>query len=53
MKLLSAGRLKITDGIKILEVKELIPPVKKKQQGKPYGKQQNKQFIKKKGHIRH
>jgi hypothetical protein len=54
MKLLSAGRLKITDGVKILEVRELIPPVKKKpQQGKPHGKQQNKQFIKKKGYSRH
>lgn len=54
LKLLSRGRLKITDGVKILEVRELIPPVKKKpQQGKPHGKQAGKQFIKKKGHIRH
>jgi len=53
MKLLSGGRLKMTERIKILEAKDLIPPVKKKpQQGKSYGKQQNKQF-KKKGHIRH
>ena len=54
MKLLSGGRLKITDGVRILEVKELLPPVKRKpQMGKPHGKQQNKQYIKKKGHIRH
>ena len=54
MKLLSRGRLKMTDGVKSLEVRELIPPVKKKpQQGKPHGKQQNKQFIKKKGYSRH
>jgi len=54
MKLLSRGKLKITDGVKILEVRELIPPVKKKPlQGKPHGKQQNKQFPKKKGQYRH
>lgn len=54
MKLLSRGRLKMTEGIKILEVKDLIPAAKKKpQMGKPYNKQQNKQFIKKKSHMRH
>lgn len=54
MKLLSGGKLKMTDGVKILEVRELVPPVKKKpQMGKPHGKQMNKQFNKKKGHIRH
>jgi hypothetical protein len=54
MKLLSGGKLKMTDGVKILEIKDLVPPVKKKpQQGKVYGKQQNKQYSKKKGHIRH
>jgi hypothetical protein len=54
MKLLSGGKLKITDGVKILEVKDLVPAVKKRtQQGKPHSKQQNKQFIKKKGHMRH
>jgi hypothetical protein len=54
MKLLSGGRLKMTDGIKILEVRELIPPVKRKpQQGKPHGKQQNKPYNKKKGYTRH
>ena len=53
MKLLSRGRLKMTDGVKILEVRELIPPVKRKPLGKPHGKQQNKQFIKKKGYSRH
>lgn len=54
LKLLSGGKLKITDGVKILEVRELVPPVKKKPlQMKPHGKQQNKQFMKKKGHNRH
>jgi len=54
MKLLSGGRLKMTEGIKILEVRELIPPVKRKpQQGKPHGKQQNKPYNKKKGYTRH
>jgi hypothetical protein len=54
MKLLSGGKLKITDGVKILEVRELVPPVKKKpQQGKSRGKQQNKQFIRKKGYSHH
>jgi hypothetical protein len=53
MKLLSAGKLKMTEGVKILEVRELIPQVKRKPLGKPHGKQQNKQYIKKKGHSRH
>ena len=53
MKMLSGGRLKMTEGVKILEVKELIPSVKKKPQGKPHNKQQNKQFNKKKGYGRH
>jgi hypothetical protein len=54
MKLLSAGKLKMTEGVRILEVRELMPPVKRKPlQGKPHGKQQNKPFIKKKGHSRH
>jgi hypothetical protein len=53
MKVLSKGRLKMTDGVKILEVRELIPPVKRKPLGKPHGKPQNKQFIKKKGYSRH
>jgi hypothetical protein len=52
MKLLSGGKLKMTDGVRILEVKELIPPVKRKPQGKPHGKLQNKQYNKKKGHSR-
>jgi hypothetical protein len=53
MKLLSAGKLKMTEGVRILEVRELMPPVKRKpQQGKPHGKQQNKPFVKKKGHSR-
>jgi hypothetical protein len=53
MKLLSGGRLKMTDGVKILEVKELIPPVKRKPLGKSHNKQQNKPFNKKKGYVRH
>ena len=53
MKMLSGGKLKITDGVKILEVRELIPQVKKKPQGRPHGKQQNKQFNRKKGYTRH
>jgi len=53
MKLLSKGRLKMTDGVRILEVRELIPPVKRKPIGKPHGKQQNKPFNKKKGYSRH
>ncbi|HBE40273.1 MAG TPA: DUF4290 domain-containing protein [Bacteroidales bacterium] len=54
LKMLSGGRLKITEGVKILEVKELLPqPRKKQQQGKSHGKQQNKQFIRKKVHNRH
>jgi hypothetical protein len=52
LKLLSGGRLKMTEGVKLLEVRELIPPVKKKPMGKQHGKQQNKQFIKKKGYNR-
>ncbi|MBA4322418.1 MAG: DUF4290 domain-containing protein [Odoribacter sp.] len=50
---LSRGRLKITPGVKILEARELVPPVKKKPMVKPHGKQQNKQFVKKKGYTRH
>ena len=58
LKLLSRGKLKMTDGVKILEAKELIPPTPKKkpqgkQQGKNYGKQSNRQFIKKKGYTKH
>ena len=53
VKTLSKGRLKITEGVRILEVKELIPPVKRKPQGKPHGRPQNKQYIKKKGYSRH
>jgi hypothetical protein len=54
MKMLSRGKLKITDGVKILEVKELVPPVKKKPTGKPFNKQQsNNKYMKKKGHGRH
>ncbi len=53
MKFLSGGKLKMTEGVKILEVKELLPQAKRKPLGKPHGKQQNKQFIRKKGHSRH
>jgi hypothetical protein len=53
MKVLSKGKLKMTDGVRILEVRELLPQVKKKPQGKPHGKPQNKQYNKKKGFSRH
>ena len=58
LKLLSRGKLEVTDGVKILETKELMPPPsKKKLQGKPlaknHGKPNNKQFNKKKGHGKH
>jgi hypothetical protein len=53
MKLLSRGRLKMTEGVRILETRELIPPVKRKPIGKPHGKQPNKPFNKKKGYSRH
>ncbi len=53
MKKLSKGRLKMTEGVRILEVRELIPPVKKKPMSKPHGKQPNKPFNKKKGYSRH
>ena len=53
MKFLSAGRLKMTEGVKLLEAKDLLPQTKKKQQGKPHSKQQIKQYNKKKGHSRH
>jgi hypothetical protein len=53
MKLLSRGKLKMTEGVRILEVRELIPPVKRKPTGKPYNRQQNKPFVKKKGYSRH
>ena len=54
LKFLSGGKLKITDGVKILEVRELVPPVKKKpMQGKPQRKQQKQPFNKKKGQYRH
>jgi hypothetical protein len=53
LKLLSAGKLKITEGVKILEAKDLVPPVKKKPQMKPQRKQQNKPYNKKKGFSRH
>jgi len=53
LKYLSGGKLKMTEGVKILEVKELLPQAKKKPQGKTQNKQQNKHYNKKKGHSRH
>jgi len=54
MKQLSGGRLKMTEGVRILEVKELLPqPKKKPMQGRPHGRQPNNKFIKKKPHNRH
>jgi len=54
LRLLSRGKVKITEGVRILEVKDLVPPVRKKpQQGKPQKKQMNKQFARKKGQFRH
>jgi len=58
LNLLSHGKLKMTDGVKILEVKELMPAVPKKKpqgklQGKNHGKQNSKQFNKKKGHVKY
>jgi len=52
LKFLSGGKLKITEGVRILEARELLPPIKKKLTGKPQ-KQNNKHHNKKKGHIRH
>ena len=40
------------EGVKILEVKDLLPQPRKKPQGKQHGKPQNKNFIKKKGYNR-
>ncbi|HOO98441.1 MAG TPA: DUF4290 domain-containing protein [Bacteroidales bacterium] len=53
LKRLSGGRLQITEGIKILDTRELLPQPKKKPQGKTHGRQPNKQFNKKKAHNRH
>ena len=53
MKVLSKGKLKMTDGVKILEVRELMPQPKKKPQGKSQGKHQNKPYNKKKNYSRH
>lgn len=53
LRFLSGGKLKITGGVRILEARELLPPVKKKPVNKPQ-KQVNKHHNKKKGgHIRH
>ena len=58
LKVLSRGNLEVTEGVKILEIKELMQASpKKKQQGKPQGKNHNKQnnkpFNKKKGYVKH
>jgi len=57
MTKLSKGRLKMTEGVRLLEIKELLPQPKKKPQGKPqqksHGKQMNKPFNKKKNYSRH
>ncbi len=53
MRVLSKGRLKMTEGVRILEVRELLPQPKKKPQSKPQGRHQNKPFNKKKGFRRH
>jgi hypothetical protein len=42
LEFLSGGKLKVTEGVKILEAKDLLPPVKKKQSGKQHSKQQGK-----------
>ena len=53
LKLLSGDRLKITEGVKLLETKDLLPPSKKKEKSKQHGKQQGKQsYSKKKGYNR-
>lgn len=52
LRQLSKGKLQMTEGVRILEARELIPQAKKKPVGKPH-KQPNKQFNKKKGHQRH
>lgn len=55
LRLLSGGKLKVPENIKILEVKDIVQQTNKKkpQQGKSHNKQQNKQHNKKKGHNRH
>ena len=52
LNVISRGRLKVTEGVKILEVKDLLPQPKKKPQGKQHGKPQNKHQGKKKGYNR-
>ena len=51
--LLSGGKLKMTEGVKILEARDLLPQPKKKPMSKLHGKQQNKPFNKKKSYGRH
>jgi len=53
LKFLSGGKLKIPEGMKIPEVKDLATQQKKKQPQKQHGKQQNKHSGKKKMSNRH
>ncbi|MGQ9621200.1 MAG: DUF4290 domain-containing protein, partial [Bacteroidales bacterium] len=53
LKFLSGGRLKMPEGMKIPEIKELMLQNKKKQSGKQHNKLQNKHPQKKKGFNRH
>lgn len=54
LRLLSGGKVKVTEGVRILDVRELLGPDKKKpQQGKSRNKPLNKQHSRKKGQYRH
>lgn len=53
LKYLSGGKLKVPEGMKIPEIKELMGQIKKKPSGKQHNKQQNKHIQKKKGFNRH
>lgn len=54
LAVLSGGKLKMTPGVKILEVKELLSsPKKKKPLGRQFNKPQNRLQNKKKGYSRH
>lgn len=52
LRLLSGGKLRITEGVKLLEIKDLMPQPKKKPPTKQFSRQQNKFSGKKKGHNR-
>jgi hypothetical protein len=54
LRLLSGGKVKVTEGVRILDVRELLGSDKRKpQQGKSRNKPMNKQHTKKKGQYRH